>query len=50
VEELEDKRRVLNVILKVEESHDTELYLKNKDNKKWRFLKSDVLVDAVLKG
>ncbi len=50
VEELSDKRRVLTVILRAEDSMDTELYLQNREVKKWRFVKSEIIVDCVLTG
>jgi hypothetical protein len=48
--ELVDKKRVLNVILRADDSQDTEIYLKHHENKKWRFLKSEAIVDAALTG
>lgn len=48
--ELIDKKRVINIILRAEDSQDTEIYLQNHENKKWRFLKSEILVDAILHG
>ena len=38
--ELVDRKRVINVVLRPEDSLDTELYLTNRQNKKWRFVKS----------
>ena len=38
--ELADRKRVINVVLRPEDSLDTELYLTNRQNKKWRFVKS----------
>ena len=38
--ELVDRKRVINVVLRPEDSLDTELYLTNRQNKKWRFVRS----------
>ena len=40
VDELLDKKKVLNVILRADDSVDTQLYLDNKSVKKWRFYRS----------
>ena len=51
VPELNNKRQAVNVILRIEEYHDAQLYLENKDkSKKWKFLKGDLLVDSILRG
>lgn len=41
---------MLTVILRAEDSMDTELYLQNREVKKWRFVKSEIIVDCVLTG
>ena len=40
VDELLDKKKALNVILRADDSVDTQLYLDNKSVKKWRFYRS----------
>ena len=40
VDELLDKKKVLNIILRADDSVDTQLYLDNKSAKKWRFYRS----------
>lgn len=39
VTELIDKKRLINVILRTDDSQSMETYLKHYQNKKWRFLK-----------
>ena len=50
VDELLDKKKVLNIILRADDSVDTQLYLDNKSAKKWRFYRSQLIVDTVLTG